>query len=96
MCLGIPGKLLEKFEKDGQPIGKVEFGGISKEIGLSFVPEAEVGQYVLVHVGFALNVIDEEEAKQIFEYIDELEEGAKLERQEIDADRVAQSGEDAT
>ncbi len=87
MCLGIPGKITVVYEQDDLPMGKVEFGGIGKDVCLSLVPEAEVGQYVLVHVGFALNVIDENEAQQIFSYLEQLEEAAELERQEVDAKR---------
>lgn len=69
MCLGIPGKLIEVYQKDDLPMGKVEFGGILKEICLAFTPEAQVGQYVLVHVGFAISVIDEVEAQEVFSYL---------------------------
>ena len=67
MCLGIPGKLLAVFQRDSLPMGKVQFGGIAKEICLAYVPEAQVGDYVLVHVGFALSKVDPAEAQQIFE-----------------------------
>jgi hydrogenase expression/formation protein HypC len=72
-------------------MAKVDFGGVAKEVCLSLTPEAEVGQYVLVHVGFALNLIDEEEARQVFEYLDQLEEAAAGERQEVDAQRARDS-----
>ena len=52
--------------------GKVDFGGILKEVNLAYTPEAEVGKYVLVHVGFAISVIDEEEAQRVFKYLEEL------------------------
>ncbi|MEJ2720389.1 MAG: HypC/HybG/HupF family hydrogenase formation chaperone [bacterium] len=74
MCLAIPGKIVEM--KDDDPIvrlGTVEFGGVFKEVNLSLVPDAEPGNYVIVHVGFALSVIDEAEAKRIFEDLDEIE-----------------------
>ena len=58
MCLGIPGKLIELYRQDELPMGKVEFGGITKDVCLVYTPEAKVGQYVLVHVGFALSQID--------------------------------------
>lgn len=74
MCLGIPGKLLETSEQDSLPMGKVEFGGITKDVCLAYVPEAKVGDYVLVHVGFALNIIDEDEAREIFSYIEQIGE----------------------
>jgi hydrogenase expression/formation protein HypC len=52
--------------------GKVDFGGIKKEINLAYTPEAEIGKYVLVHVGFAISVIDEEEAKRVFQYLEQM------------------------
>jgi hydrogenase expression/formation protein HypC len=82
MCLGIPGKLLEVVEQDSLPMGKVEFGGIVKDICLAYVPEAEVGDYVLVHVGFAISKIDEQEAQEIFRYIEQIGELAELEQDE--------------
>ena len=72
MCLGVPGKVLEVFERDDLPMGKIEFGGIVKEACLAYTPEVAVGDYVLVHVGFALSRIDEEEAQEIFTYLDEI------------------------
>ena len=74
MCLAVPGKVVEII--DGGDIAfrraKVDFGGIKKEINLAYTPEAEVGKYVLVHVGFAISVIDEEEAQRVFEYLKEM------------------------
>ena len=72
MCLGIPGKLTEVYEHETLPMGKVEFGGILKEVCLAYTPEAEVGRYVIVHVGFAISVIDEAEAEEIFSYLEEI------------------------
>ncbi|MCX7827440.1 MAG: HypC/HybG/HupF family hydrogenase formation chaperone [Verrucomicrobiae bacterium] len=78
MCLAVPGKIVSVSGDDPlQRMGKVNFGGIVKEVSLAYVPEAKVGDYVVVHVGFALNVVDPEEANQVFEYLrqmDELEE----------------------
>jgi len=70
MCLAVPGKIVS-IEGD-DPIlrdGKVNFGGVVKRINLSLVPEAKIGDYVLVHVGLALTIVDEEEAKQVFEFL---------------------------
>jgi hydrogenase expression/formation protein HypC len=78
MCLGIPGKVLEIREQDDLPMGKVEFGGIVKEVCLAYVPETQVGDYVLVHVGFAISKIDEEEAREIFSYLEQIEQLAEL------------------
>jgi hydrogenase expression/formation protein HypC len=72
VCLAIPGKLLAKSEENGMLRGRVEFGGIVREACLDFLPEAEVGDYVLVHVGFAITRIDEEEARQTLAYLTEL------------------------
>ncbi len=74
MCLGIPGKIVETFQRDELPMAKVEFGGIVKDICLAYTPDAQPGQYVLVHVGFAINEIDEAEAQEIFRYIEQIEE----------------------
>jgi len=80
MCLGVPGKIV-KVEDDslGLRMGKVSFGGIAKEVCLAYTPEAEVGDYVVVHVGFAISRIDEDEAQRVFEYLEEIGELAELE-----------------
>ena len=83
MCLAIPGKLLEVYQRDDLPMGKVEFGGIVKETCLVYTPEATVGDYVLVHVGFALSQLDEAEAREIFSYLEELGEAVEAETQEV-------------
>ena len=74
MCLAVPGRVIDII--DGGDIafrvGKVDFGGIRKEVNLAFTPEAEIGKYVLVHVGFAISVIDEEEAKRVFQLLQEM------------------------
>jgi hydrogenase expression/formation protein HypC len=74
MCLAVPGRLLEIIDGGDVAfrVGKVDFGGIRKEINLAYVPEAEIGKYVLVHVGFAISVIDEDEAQRVFKYLEEL------------------------
>lgn len=79
MCLAVPGKLLsiqgaDPFERTG----RVSFGGIVKEVNLAYVPEARVGDYVIVHVGFALSRLDEQEAHRVFEYLQQFEELAEL------------------
>ena len=72
MCLGIPGKIIEVYETNGLPMGKIDFGGVIKEACLAYVPEAQVGDYTIVHVGFALNIIDEEEAQKTLELLSEI------------------------
>ncbi len=80
MCLGVPGKVLEiQPDELGMNMARVSFGGIVKEVCLAYVPEAEVGDYVVVHVGFAISRIDEEEAAQVFEYLREMGELEELE-----------------
>ena len=75
MCLGVPGKILEiRPDPLGLNMGRVSFAGITKEVCLAYTPEAEVGDYVVVHVGFAISRIDEEEAKKVFEYLEEMGE----------------------
>ena len=69
MCLGIPGKITQIYEKDSLQMGKIDFGGVMKEVCLAYVPEAQVGQYVLIHVGFAISVMDEEEALETLDLI---------------------------
>lgn len=62
MCLGVPGKLIKLFETNGLPMGTVDFGGIRREACLAYVPEAEIGDYVVIHVGFAISRLQEDEA----------------------------------
>jgi hydrogenase expression/formation protein HypC len=80
MCLGIPGEIVEVEEAtDGLAHGTISFGGVRKRICLAYVPEAKPGDYAVVHAGFALNLIDEQEAQEVFallEQIDRLEEPA--------------------
>jgi hydrogenase expression/formation protein HypC len=66
VCLGIPGRVIEAYQEHGLRMGKVDFGGVCKRVCLEHVPEARPGVYVIVHVGFALSVIDETEAERVF------------------------------
>lgn len=80
MCLGIPGKVLEITPHPlGLPMSKVSFGGIVKEVCLAYVPDVEVGDYVLVHVGFALSKIAEPEAQEVFALLQQIGELGELE-----------------
>ncbi len=73
MCLAVPGKILSIDRNDPlMPIGRVRFGGIVKEVNLSCVPEAKVDAYVIVHVGFAISVLNEQEAQKVFDTLDEI------------------------
>jgi len=83
MCLAVPGRIECVTRED--PIsrsGKVNFGGILKEVNLAYVPDARVGDYVIVHVGFAISKVDEAEARQVFEYLKQIDELQELETQE--------------
>ena len=72
MCLGIPGKVVKTYREHDVLMGKIDFGGISKQVCLEHVPDVQVGQYVIVHVGFALSVIDEAEAAQVFTFLEQM------------------------
>ncbi len=79
MCLAVPGKILGVAGDDPfTRTGRVSFGGIVKEVNLAYVPEAKLGDYVIVHVGFALSILDEAEANRVFEYLREMDELAEL------------------
>jgi hydrogenase expression/formation protein HypC len=74
MCLAIPGKILSIVNDDGvMRTGRVSFGGIVKEVNLAYTPDAGVGDYVIVHVGFAISTVDAREAARVFAYLKELE-----------------------
>lgn len=70
MCLGIPGKVVRTFHEHDVLMGKVDFGGVCKQVCLEHVPDVQIGQFVLVHVGFALSKIDEDEAARVFEFLE--------------------------
>jgi hydrogenase expression/formation protein HypC len=72
MCLAVPGKILEVEQIGEQRVGQVQFGGITRQAFLDFVPEAQVGDYVVVHVGFAISRLDEEEAKRTYELLEQM------------------------
>lgn len=78
MCLGIPGKVTATYIEHDVLMGKVDFGGVFKRVCLSHTPEATVGQYVIVHVGFALKVIDEAEARLIFSFLEQMDDLGEL------------------
>ena len=78
MCLAVPGKIISVVGEDLARQARVDFGGVLKEVNLAYVPEAKVGEYVLVHVGFAISVVDEEEAGKVFGYLKEMDELGEL------------------
>ena len=78
MCLGIPGKVVETYREHDLLMGKVDFGGVFKRVCLEHVSGVGPGQYVLVHVGFALSILDEDEAQRVFQYLDEMKQLEEL------------------
>jgi hydrogenase expression/formation protein HypC len=74
MCLGIPGKVIKTYHEHDVLMGKVDFSGVIKQVCLEHVPDVKVGQYVLVHVGFALSSIDEAEAQMVFDFLDGMDQ----------------------
>ena len=90
MCLGVPGQVMSLDEPiDGLVMGKVSFGGVEREVCFGYTPEAKVGDYVLVHVGFAISVLDEAEALRILEDFETL---ARIVAQEDEQATAAQRG----
>lgn len=74
MCLGVPGKITETYEANGLKMGKIDFGGVTREACLEYVPEAAIGDYTIIHVGFAINIISEEEAQETLALIRKIAE----------------------
>lgn len=72
MCLGVPGKINQIYKTNGLKMGKVDFGGVTREVCLEYVPEAKIGDYALIHVGFALNLISESEAMETIEMLTQI------------------------
>ncbi len=72
MCLGVPGKVIEIYEAGGLKMGKVDFGGVTREACLAYVPDIEVGEYTVIHVGFAINRLDEAEAQESLALLKEI------------------------
>jgi len=79
MCLGIPGKVIETYEENGLLMGKVDFAGTISQACMAYVPEIEIGQYTIIHAGFAISIINEEEAQKSYEAWEELVEAAAQE-----------------
>lgn len=72
MCLGVPGRIVEIYEQCGLQMGKVDFGGVFREACLDFVPEAKVGEYCVIHVGFAISLVSEKEALETLDLIKQI------------------------
>ena len=82
MCLAVPGRIISIQGDDAlSRTGRVSFGGVVKEVSLAYVPEAEIGDYVIVHVGFALSKVDEIEAARVFDYLEKMGELGELQNE---------------
>jgi hydrogenase expression/formation protein HypC len=79
MCLAIPGKVIDTYDQNGLRMARVQFGGITREACLEYVPETQTGEYVLVHVGFAISKVDEAEAERTYQALKELDQLSELE-----------------
>lgn len=88
MCLGVPGKIIEIYDKDNMKMCKIDFGGATREACLDFVPEAKVGDYTIIHVGFAISLLSEQDAKEtlaLLQEIADIDEELGLEQQETES-----------
>ncbi len=79
MCLAVPGKITDIYESGGMKMGKIDFGGAVREVCLAYVPEAKVGDYAVIHVGFALNLLSPEEAQETLALLAQLNEAGEEE-----------------
>jgi len=90
MCLGIPGQVISMdVRQDGLPMGRVSFGGVVKEACLAYTPEVAVGDFVIVHVGFAISRVDETEAQEVFRFLEQMQELDELQTPDV-ADHAPQ------
>ncbi len=93
MCLGVPARIEEIYSKDGLQMARVDFGGVSREVCLDYVPEAKVGDYCIIHVGFAISLLSEAEAQETLALLNEISE---IEDEAASAARPASSGASST
>jgi hydrogenase expression/formation protein HypC len=84
MCLAIPGKIVGFEDRNGIRMGKIDFGGITRDACLEYIPDASMGDYVLVHVGFAISKVDQEEAARTYKYLAEMDQLAEIDTPEPD------------
>lgn len=73
MCLGVPGKIIELYQANGMKMGKVDFGGVVREACLEYLPDIQVGEYTIVHVGFGISRLDEQEARETLELLQQID-----------------------
>jgi hydrogenase expression/formation protein HypC len=96
MCLAIPGKVLEVFDVHGLKMAKVQYGGIVRDACLEYTPEAHAGDYVIVHVGFAISKVDEEEAARTYKLLEEMGQLADLSTPEVEEEPGFSSEENSS
>lgn len=94
MCLAIPGKIIEIYEENELKMGKIDFSGSVNTACLAYVPEAEIGQYVVVHAGFAIQILDELQAKEVFEAWDEVMNTLKDEGYQVTSEPLSKKKKD--
>ena len=94
MCLAIPGKIVEIYEENDLKMGKIDFSGTMNTACLEYVPEVEVGHYVVVHAGFAIQVLDETQAQEVFEAWDELTDTLKDEGYTVEGEPLSRKKKD--
>ena len=92
MCLGIPGKVIDIYDENGLKMGKIDFAGTLSQACLEYVPEIKVGQYTVIHAGFAISIIDEEEAQKSYEACEELVEAAAQEGVDLYGNKLDDPG----
>ncbi len=96
MCLAIPGKVIEIYEEGGLKMGKIDYSGTVNKACLAYVPEVQIGQYVIVHAGFAIQILNEQEAEEVFEAFDDVtdklaQEGYTIENEPLSRKRKENS-----
>jgi hydrogenase expression/formation protein HypC len=79
MCLGVPGKIIEIYEKQGLKMAQVDFSGVRREACIEHVPEAKIGDYAIIHVGFAISLLSEEEAQESMDLLRQIVEAGEIE-----------------
>jgi hydrogenase expression/formation protein HypC len=82
MCLGVPGKIVEIYEKQGLKMAQVDFSGVKREACIEHIPEAGIGDYAIIHVGFAISLLSEEEALESMDLLRQILEAGELDQQE--------------
>jgi len=96
MCLAIPGKVVEPYDQGGLRMARVKFGGIVREACLEYLPETQVGEYVLVHVGFAITRVDEVEAERTYQALKDLDQLTELDSPVVDEMSEADAAQQET